>query len=453
VDGTYDGSSVRLYVDGVEVGSGTTASGAIQYGTGFNSGELLFGDFQDSLSSSNFVGLLDEIKIYGSALSADDVAANAFQSAIIISQPQDVAANSGDAATFSVSALPASASFQWSFNGAALPGQTGASLVLTNVSQSDAGSYQVAISVGAQYVTNSVLGGTAFHLPNANIDVAQNASLEPDGGVNGMTVQMWVRGVAPGNFKYLLNKTFSGGVGSYALYTGSGGGALFFIWLQGGVLLVSPDAGPGVWDGNWHQLTGVYDGEFVRIYVDGQQVGSGTDSLTGGSIEYSNGRTANGDLVIGDFSSPPSPSLFGHDIDEVKLFDHGLTDSDVAATFADQNSVAATNGLLAWWKGEGNAFDSVGNNKGRIVPPGGTVLSDVATLTLTVSAALFQNANVSAGNFQATVTGPTGQNYVVQRASSLTSPTWVNVTTNAVPFTFSDPVNGSNAFYRAVSQP
>ena len=453
VDGTYDGSSVRLFVDGVEVGSGTAASGAIQYGTTFDSGELLFGDFSDALSSSNYVGILDEIKIYGSALSAQAIAANAFRPAMIVSQPQSASANVGGAATFAVSALPTGASHQWSFNGTDLPGQTGSTLVLTNISQSQAGNYRVAVSVGAQYVTNSVLGGLAFRLPNANIDVPQNASLEPDGAVNGMTIQLWVRGVAPGNFKYIVDKTFSGGVGSYALYTGGNGGALFFIWLQGGVLVVSPDAGPGVWDGNWHQLTGVYDGEFVRLYVDGQQVGGGSDTLTGGSIEYSNGRTANGDLVIGDFSSPPTASLFGRDIDEVKLFGRGLTDSDVADSFANPNSLAATNGLISWWKGEGNVFDSVGGNNGRIVPPGGTILSDVATLSVTLSSALFQNAHVSAGNFQATLTGPAGQNYLVQRASSLSNPSWVNVATNALPFTFSDPFNGSNAFYRAVSQP
>jgi Concanavalin A-like lectin/glucanases superfamily len=456
VDGTYDGSSVRLFIDGIEVGSGTPASGAIQYGAAFDSGELLFGDFSDSLSTSNFVGSLDEIKIYSSALSALNIAANAFQPAIIVSQPQNVTANSGGSATFSVSALPAGASYQWSFNGTNLAGQTRSALALTNVSQAAAGNYRVAVSVGAQYVSNSVLGGLAFRLPNADIDVTQNASLEPDGAVNGMTVQAWVRNSgSPGQFKAIITKTFSGGVGSFSLYTGGSGGIFFYVWLHGqpaDSLVLSPDGGTGIWDGNWHQVTGIYDGEFVRLYVDGQQVGSGSDSLTGGSIEYSNGRTANGDLVIGAFSSPPV-SLYGGDIDEVKLFDHSLTDSDVSDTFANQNSVASTNGLISWWKGEGNAFDSVSTNNGRIVPPGGTILSDIATLSVTLAAAQFQNAHFGGGNFQATLTGPTGQNYLVQRSSSLSNPTWVNVTTNSLPFTFSEPLNSSNAFYRAVSQP
>lgn len=455
VDGTYDGSSVRLYVDGVQVGSGTTASGAIQYGTTFDSGELLFGDFSDSLSSSNYAGNLDEIKIYNTALSAQAIAANFFAPAIIASQPQSVTANVGGSATFLVSAFPANASYQWRFNGADLAGQTASTLVLTNISQAQAGNYQVAVSVGLQYVTNSVLGGMAFHLPNAAIDVAQNTSLEPDGSVNGMTFQTWVRNPAsPGAYKAIITKSYSNGAGSYALYTGGSGGLLFYVYLQGqpDALVVSPDAGTSVWDGNWHQITGVYDGEFVRLYVDGVQVGGGTDTLTGGSIEYTNGRTANGDLIIGDFSAPGS-SGFGGDMDEVKLFNHALTDSDVASTFANQNSTAATNGLISWWKGEGNPFDSFGSNNGRGVPPGGTILSDIATLTVTLSSALFQNARVTGGNFQATLSGPSGQNYLVQRAASLSNPTWVNVTTNALPFTFSDPLGSSNAFYRAVSQP
>jgi hypothetical protein len=292
-------------------------------------------------------------------------------------------------------------------------------------------------------------------LPNANIDVPQSTSLEPDGSVSGMTVQAWVRSRGPGNYKYIVAKTFSGGIGSYAIYTGGGGGAIFYIWLQGSpdTLILSPDAGNTIWDGNWHQLTGVYDGEFVRIYVDGQQVGGGTDTLTGGSIEYSNGRTAKGDLIIGDFSSPPTGSLFGGDIDEIKLFDHSLGDADVASTFADQNSAPATTGLISWWKGENNAFDTIGTNNGRIVPPGGTVSSDAATLTLVLPSAIFQNARVTAGNFQATLTGPNGQTYVVQRASGLNNPVWVNIATNTLPFAVNDALTGSSSFYRAVAQP
>ena len=38
----------------------------------------------------------------------------------------------------------------------------------------------------------------------------------------------------------------------------------------------SPDTGTGVWDSNWHFAVGTNDGNSVRLYVDGKQIGTGT---------------------------------------------------------------------------------------------------------------------------------------------------------------------------------
>lgn len=72
--GTYDGSRVRLYVDGAEVGSGTPASGNIAYGlAGHN--DLLIGGFSDICSEqTNFDGDIDEPRIYSRALTAAEIA-------------------------------------------------------------------------------------------------------------------------------------------------------------------------------------------------------------------------------------------------------------------------------------------------------------------------------------------------------------------------------------------
>ena len=57
--------------------------------------------------------------------------------------------------------------------------------------------------------------------------------------------------------------------------------------------------------------------------------------------------------------------------------------------------------------------------------------------------------------FQFTITGTTGSNYVVQASTNLTTPDWISLTTNAVPFTFIE----SNAnlfpqrFYRGIVAP
>ncbi|MFM2243080.1 MAG: hypothetical protein RLZ97_1935, partial [Verrucomicrobiota bacterium] len=77
-----------------------------------------------------------------------DIALNGFRSNTlqIIRQPKDVRAALGKRAVFDVSALSATwVSYQWFFNGQAIPGQTSESLAITPVSEQDFGSYHVEV--------------------------------------------------------------------------------------------------------------------------------------------------------------------------------------------------------------------------------------------------------------------------------------------------------------------
>jgi hypothetical protein len=73
VAGTYDGSKVRLYVDGNELGSGTPASGPIQYGSpaGHFGVDGYAGDV--TCGSRDFTGGIDEVRIYDGALTASEI--------------------------------------------------------------------------------------------------------------------------------------------------------------------------------------------------------------------------------------------------------------------------------------------------------------------------------------------------------------------------------------------
>ena len=68
VAGTYDGSTLRVYVNGVEDGS-LPATGPIPT----NTIPLIFG--ADSGHGSLFDGAIDEVTLYGRALSAQEIAA------------------------------------------------------------------------------------------------------------------------------------------------------------------------------------------------------------------------------------------------------------------------------------------------------------------------------------------------------------------------------------------
>ncbi|MFZ1996028.1 MAG: LamG domain-containing protein [Solirubrobacteraceae bacterium] len=74
VVGTYDGSNVRLYVDGSQVGSGTPASGAIGYGMG-TSNDLFIGQYGGPCpgGGDNFAGSVDEPTVWTRAWSANQV--------------------------------------------------------------------------------------------------------------------------------------------------------------------------------------------------------------------------------------------------------------------------------------------------------------------------------------------------------------------------------------------
>ncbi|MBA7558226.1 hypothetical protein ES705_51021 [subsurface metagenome] len=66
IAGTYDGSNLRLYVDGSEVGSGKSVSKTI----GYSAGDLFIGSYG---MGYYFDGLIDEVRIWSSALEASQL--------------------------------------------------------------------------------------------------------------------------------------------------------------------------------------------------------------------------------------------------------------------------------------------------------------------------------------------------------------------------------------------
>jgi hypothetical protein len=74
VMGTYDEHTVRLYVDGVQIGNGTPDTAPIPYALP-NSNDLFFGDYPGCATMPFFYnGLIDEGTVWNRALSAAEVA-------------------------------------------------------------------------------------------------------------------------------------------------------------------------------------------------------------------------------------------------------------------------------------------------------------------------------------------------------------------------------------------
>jgi hypothetical protein len=177
---------------------------------------------------------------------------------------------------------------------------------------------------GAQWTSGYFGKGLAFNGNGENVQVPDSPRFEPS---TTLTVTAYVKALgSPGRYQYVVAKGgFGCTTGAYGLYTGASGGLSFYVdHSDGATYTVSPDAGSDVWDGSWHFVVGTYDGSAVRLYVDGNQVGSGTPDNS--PLAYG-GPTSN-DLFIGHFEGCPGLDFTGS-IDEPTVWARALSAYDV----------------------------------------------------------------------------------------------------------------------------
>src|SRR5947209_6550691 len=90
----------------------------------------------------------------------------------------------------------------------------------------------------------------------------------------GLTVEAWVRASGtPGRNRYLLAKGADGlHFASYAFYAREEGLA-FYVSDDADFAVSPPVDAARIWDGQWHHVAGTFDGAWVRLFVDGVEVG------------------------------------------------------------------------------------------------------------------------------------------------------------------------------------
>jgi hypothetical protein len=222
-----------------------------------------------------------------------------------------------------MAALPASASLPGSsvFGGAWSFAQ-GSGQVVPDLSGHGNNATLAAAPNSPTWVRGAFLGLPALHFDgNDFLTVPDAPSLDSQQVTVGAIVRA---GSSPGAYRYVAAK---GAIQcfnpSYGLYTGANGGLEFYVGNGPNSYTQSPDAGTGIWDGQWHVVVGTYDGSTVRLYVDGRQVGTGTPSTT--TIDYAT--PDSNQFAIGDYLGPcPNPMGFVGDIAGVAV-KQGVTPS------------------------------------------------------------------------------------------------------------------------------
>jgi hypothetical protein len=153
-----------------------------------------------------------------------------------------------------------------------------------------------------------------------------------------LTLLAWIKQEGdPGPLRYIAGRGDDGGGscsgGSYDLYTGypGNGGLHFYIrtTAPGAPPVLSEPAPESVFDGHWHLVAGTYDGTNVRFFVDGNEVGP---PMPAPGIAYEAPMTGSSFYV--DRYAPevgcPDAGSFPGDIDEVRVYDRALSQTELA---------------------------------------------------------------------------------------------------------------------------
>ena len=416
VSAVFDGASgaMQIYVDGVL--SAQTNTAVRPFAALINGGTAI-GNLSVGQNGQSFDGLIDELAVYNRALTAAEIDAIYSSGAagkcagptppFIFTQPTSQNASVGQSVSFSVVAGgSAPLTYQWEKNGAAISGATGSALVLNNVQLEDSGLYSVVVSNGVSSVTSS----------NASLSLGSGCVAPPAGLVS------WWRG--EGNYKDSFGTNDGAPVNGVGFVAGEVGQAFNITSISSGVGLGNPpelqiqnfslevwlkraSATRSSWDvyGFAHVLGAAWGGYGIGLNDKGNiflsKIGysavystntvSDTNAFhhiavtkSGGSVTfyidgvaeaaavpYDPGFVFNGPFAIGARGSDYVAAFFGA-IDEPSIYNRALTASEVAALFqagSGGKCVGLTcqpppSGLVSWWKGEGNPFDSAGTNEG-----------------------------------------------------------------------------------------
>ncbi len=330
-EATYDGTTQKLYINGKLVAS-QNASGAI----GTSSNSLGIGG-HSTVGSSFFTGFIDEPKIYNYARSAAQVREDFNRGAASLGTKNQ---------TFLSNGLITYLKFDEN---------TG-----TTAADSSGNSRTATLTGTAGWRVGKFGAGLdTIGSSNSHAYVADNSDYD---NMTQVTWSTWAYiDASTGSTQYLLSRFGTSGSGENYLILSSGLVPAFRIVV--GSTEHTATAVSAVTAAAWHHFSGTYDGETIRLYVDGALVA--TNETPSGNVNMSTatclgigGRTSNSaDCTI---STNPLNGAF----DDVRIYNRALPEAEVRAlaNFAP--------GPVGYWKMDegswngtsGDVLDSSGNS-------------------------------------------------------------------------------------------
>lgn len=214
-------------------------------------------------------------------------------------------------------------------------------------------------------------------------------------------------------------QTGSTGSSSRAIYMDTTGKVGFGVYMSGAGYAAQSSQSYN--DNQWHLATATEDSTGSKLYVDGALVGTTTATITGSYTMY--WRVGYDNIYNYPGGSTATSYHFTGSLDDPRIYNRTLSSQEVSALYTQYapglKVAQGGNGLVGWWKFDGNAKDA------SPYADNGTVSG--ATLT-----ADRKNAANSAYSFNGTssyIQMP--YNSVTRPTSAITVSAWIYTTNNA----------------------
>jgi len=333
-------SAPTFYIDGVA--AVTPTAGGTGTGTATGSGAAIrIGVRSDSAVRMD--GSMDEVRIYNRALSAAEI-----QSLYNQSNPDPI--NSSASQPQGTGRLDSGLAGYWK-----LDDGSG-----TSATDSSTNGNTGTLTNGPTWTTGQVGGALDFDGSNDYVTMGDQSVHE---GMAAMSLAGWIKmdNLPAANY-FVISK--SSGIGQYRLAISSAGIPTFVVatnnnaWYSAGT---TANGATALTTSTWIHLLGTYDGQYVRLYVNGVLAGTGSQAISGAIVS----NTSEFRLSYDTYGN-----YFNGQIDEVRIYNRALSESEVSDLYRLTSPTGVDTSLKGYWSFNGpdmngtTAYDrsGAGNN-------------------------------------------------------------------------------------------
>ena len=417
--------NINIYIDGKlsKTGTGNISSWSV---TNLNVPLTIgciypYTNYCNAGTSMAFNGLIDEVKIYNTALTPDEVKQDYNTGAAT----QFGATNQtiGGTTTSLEYCIPGDTSYcanpiaEWKMDE-----KTGTTI--KDISgNNNTGTFGTGNSAPT-WTSGKIGAGLNFSGSSQYTTIEDSTSLKP---TTSITTEAWFNTTNKSLNQRMLSKTSSGGY-SLSINENSAcvANTLCFLININGTYYSATYPSNNLSNNTWYHVAGSYDGTTVRLFLNGSNIG--TTALISNTITNNTAK-----LCIGSESASTNcyseSGFFSGKIDHVKIYDYARTPAQIAY---DYNKGAP----VGWWKFDDcqglTAFDSsgLGNNAAISIGPSGTQNS-TGTCQIGTSAAW---TNGATGKYNSSLNFDGNDDYVcmsnVFRNDDLSLSAWIKTSSD-----------------------